>query len=425
MRYASRIIDGQIGEYLNGLAAIALVGAKGVGKTSTAKQFAKTVLELDVSEPARILASSKESLGAIVKKPILIDEWSRAPQSWDVVRRLVDDDTSPGQFIFTGSASQSGLNIHSGSGRIVQLAMRPLSMHERGLMKAKVSLSDILEGRVDGQIYEPCPLTLGDYAEEICLSGFPGIHNLSLTMAGIQLDGYIDNIIQKEIPEQGVKVRKPQVLRAWLKAYAAATASTASYKKILVAATPGEDQKPAASTTLVYRDLLDALYLTDRVDPWLPTDNQFSALGKTPKHYLVDTGLAARLVDVDPDGLIRGTRKPLGSQKEGSMFGRLFEGLVANSLKVYCQSCDAHLYHLRTPSGDHEVDFVITKDDVVLAVEVKLSHETSNRDTVHLHWLGTKLDEEKKCVKAIINTGTHAYRREDGVYVIPFGLLRP
>jgi predicted AAA+ superfamily ATPase len=301
--------------------------------------------------------------------------------------------------------------------------MRPLSKQESHNAETKVRLSVVLANSLDPHLYESCALTIPDYAEEICLSGFPGIHCLSQRFARIQLDGYIENIIQKEFPEQGLKVRKPQVLKAWLKAYAAATGSTTSYKKILVASTAGEDQKPAASTTLVYRDVLDTLYLTDRVDAWLPTDNHFTALGKAQKHYLVDPGLAARLLDLDKDGLIKDAIEPLGPQRKSSIFGRLFESLVASSLKVYCQHNEADLFHLRTPTGDHEVDFVITKGDTVLAVEVKLSHEVTQADVAQLHWLQTKLASNKTLVKVLINTGAYAYCREDGIYVIPLGAL--
>jgi predicted AAA+ superfamily ATPase len=423
MTYSSRIIDAQIKEYLDGLAAIAIVGAKGVGKTSTAKRNANTVLELDVSEAARAFASSRESMASLKDTPVLIDEWSRAPQSWDVVRRLVDDDRAPGHFILTGSASQTDANIHSGAGRIVQLKMRPLSIQERIGFQAKVRLSDLLDESLDVNLYESCQATMPDYAEEICLSGFPGIHELSQRFARVQLDGYIEDIIQKEFPEQGLKVRKPHVLKAWLKAYAAATASTTSYKKILVASTAGEDQKPASSTTLVYRDVLDMLYLTDRVDPWLPTDNHFTTLGKSPKHYLVDPGLAARILGLDVDGLIKDAIEPLGPQRKTSIFGRLFESLAASSLKVYCQHNEADLFHLRTPMGDHEVDFIVIQGNTVIGIEVKLSHEVSQADVSQLHWLQTKLASHKKLIKVVINTGAYAYRREDGVFVVPLGIL--
>ncbi|MDR3308164.1 MAG: DUF4143 domain-containing protein [Coriobacteriales bacterium] len=393
------------------------------GKTSSAKQVAQTVFELDVSEPSRVLATHKESLAAVDGLPILIDEWSRAPQSWDVVRRIVDEDERPGHFILTGSASKDNLNIHSGAGRIAQLLMRPLSMEERGLCQPCVRLSELLEGSVDKSIFEHCPVTISDYVHEIYSSGFPGIHRLSDSLVKVQINGYIEDIIHKEFPEQGLKVRKPQILRSWLKAYAAATGSTTSYTKLLIASTPGEDIQPAASTTLVYRNLLDALYITDRIEAWLPTDNHFSALGKSPKHYLVDPALAVRLLGLSYSSLISDNKKPLGKQKETSMLGRLFENLVASSLKTYCQSNDAELYHLRTPAGDHEVDFIIVKGNRILGIEVKLAHEVSRDDVKHLDWLSSKLDAANRVTKVIINTGEYAYQRADGVVVIPLALL--
>jgi predicted AAA+ superfamily ATPase len=424
MNYKPRIIDAILEDYVQGLPAVSLVGAKGVGKTSTAKRFAATVLELDVNAAARVIASNSGDLTAIKERPVLIDEWSREPVSWDVVRRIVDENQASGQFILTGSASEKGLSIHSGAARIVEIQMRPLSMEERQVSSPVVRLGDLLNGKLPSHLYEKSEFTLGEYAHEIFVSGFPGIRQYSDRMIKAQLNGYIAAIIKKEFSEHGAPVRKPLVLKSWMTAYAAATATTASYNTILRASTSGEDRKPSKDATLAYRDILDSLYITDRVEPWLPTDNLFGALGKTPKHYLVDSALAARLLRLSEGSLLDGTQKPMiGANRDNSVLGRLFENMVASSLKVYAQKTDADLFHLRTPDGRHEVDFIIEHESTIIGIEVKLSHQVTKEDVRHLDWLEARLAPDKRYVKVVINVGTHAYQRDDKTIVIPFALL--
>jgi predicted AAA+ superfamily ATPase len=424
MKYRKRLIDQTLKTYLNGLPAVALVGAKGVGKTSTAKQYAKTILELDINPADQSIASSFDSLRKIPETPILIDEWSRASISWDNVRKIVDTDSSPNRFILTGSASKKVGSIHSGAGRIVNLLMRPYSFKERGISETKVGLKDILAGRLDAGVYEKTDIGIEEYAKEIYRSGFPGIRELPENLIKTQIDGYIKNIIEKDFVEYGHKVRKPVVLKNWLKAYAAATAGTASYETILNASSPGQDDKPNKNTTEIYRDVLDELYITDRVEAWLPTDSELKILGKSPKHFLVDPALSLRLLGMDSTDLLSVSAvKPLGPQKKNYIFGRLFEALVCASLKVYCQLNDADLFHFRLPNGSHEVDFIIEKKDTVIGIESKLSPIVEKDDYKHLTWLASKIKTPKKFIKMIINTGSTAYQNEDGVLVVPLSLL--
>jgi predicted AAA+ superfamily ATPase len=406
------------------LPALAIVGAKGVGKTESAKRLAQLTLELDISASARAIAGSKDDLLARKERPLLIDEWSKFPVSWDVVRRIVDEDPSPNHFILTGSASSSGLNIHSGAGRIVQVRMRPMSMQERMASSPVVSLQDLLGNISYKGIYESSPLSLEGYANEILSSGFPGIRNRSERAIRELLSGYIENIINKEFEELGLRVRRPTALLGWLKAYAAATATTTSYSKILRAATPGEDKKPGKEATMSYRNALDKLYLTDCLDPWLPTVNQFSALGQTPKHFLVDPALAAHLLSITRDDLMLNDRHlEVGNSRDNSAFGRLLESLVVSSCKVYAQKAEAKVYHLRTSDGRHEIDLIIERGNSLVAIEVKFATQISKEDVSQLNWLERQLGSNQRLRKVIVSVGSHAYMREDDILVVPFALL--
>jgi predicted AAA+ superfamily ATPase len=267
-------------------------------------------------------------------------------------------------------------------------------------------------------------MNLQDYAHEIFTSGFPGIRNHSDKGISALLGGYIDAVVNREFAELGVRVRKPNVLRAWLAAYAAATATTTSYAKILRASTPGEDKKPGKDATLVYRDTLDSLYLTDRVDPWLPTTNRLTALGRSQKHFLVDPALALSLLKIRKQELLTSTQQlEVGTSRDNSVFGRLFESLAASSLKVYAQSADANLYHLRTSDGRHEVDFIVERGSELLGIEVKLDTQITSADGNQLRWLKEQLDGSRRLTQLIVYAGTHAYKRSDGILVVPLALL--
>jgi predicted AAA+ superfamily ATPase len=239
-----------------------------------------------------------------------------------------------------------------------------------------------------------------------------------------QLDSYVRNAVDRDVPEQGLAVRKPESMLTWLRAYAAATATTASYSQILDAATPGQADKPARSTSIAYRDVLTELWLIDPVPAWSPTGSPLTRLGQGPKHHLADPALAARLLGLGHDALLDGEGAPVGPQS-GSMLGHLFESLVTLCVRVPAQAAEARVGHLRTRNGDHEVDLVVVRDDGrALAIEVKLANTVTDHDTRHLRWLAERLGD-RLLDAIVINTGPHAYRRPDGIGVLPLGLLGP
>jgi uncharacterized protein len=213
-------------------------------------------------------------------------------------------------------------------------------------------------------------------------------------------------------------------LKAWLTAYAAATASTAAYNAVLDAATAGDVDKPAKTTTIAYRDILTSLWLLDPVPGWIPTNNRLSRLTEAPKHHLADPALAARLLRVNAD-LLLGNARPMPYQGDGPLLGALFESLVTLSVRVYAQACGAVVHHLRMQNGSREIDLIVDgPDGRVLGIEVKLSGTIDDRDVRHLRWLAEELGEGVADM-AIITSGRDAYRRRDGVAVIPAALLGP
>lgn len=423
MAYQRRVIDDTLDELFPHLAAIALEGAKGVGKTATASQRAKTVFSLNSSGQREALSAD---LGQLTRapSPVFVDEWQLVPEIWERVRTAVDEDASGGRFLLAGSAGIApGLRIHSGAGRIVRCPLRPMSIYERGLAQPTVSVRDLLaDPRL--AISGNSPVTLPSYTDEILASGFPGIRRLPERARDVQLDSYIARIVDRELPDSGAVVRRPTALTAWLSAYAAATASDASYSSILDAATAGERDKPARSTVDAYREHLTRLFILDPVPAWIPVFNPLKRLTRTPKHHLVDPALAARLVGIGKEGLLRGEDNRI-VKSTGTWLGALFESLATQSLRVYAEAAQAQIGHLRTKDTAREIDLIVEgRNRQVLAIEVKLAGTVSDHDVRHLNWLGEQIGD-RLVNRVIVTTGEYAYRRPDGVAVVPLSLLGP
>jgi predicted AAA+ superfamily ATPase len=421
--YTPRVIDAELDELMRSVAALAIEGAKGVGKTATATRRAATARQLDdptqrsiaVGDPARLLDGPP---------PVLIDEWQYVPESWDLVRRAVDAGAEPGSFLLTGSSRTAERGSHSGAARILNIRMRPLALCERGLSEPTVSLAELLRGE-RRPLSGACPTRLEDYVEEIVSSGFPGLRALPGRALRGQLDGYLAHIVDRDFEELGHSVRDPVALRRWMTAYAAASSTTGSFETIRDAATAGQGDKPARTTTLPYRDVLERLWILDPVEAWLPTRNRISRLSSPPKHQLADPALAARLLGLDADALLEGREPGPAVPRDGTLLGALFESLVTLSVRTYAQAAEASVKHLRTAGGKHEVDLIVERaDGRVVAIEVKLARDPSDPDMRHLRWLADRIGNELLDA-AILTTGTEAYRRPDGIAVVPAALLGP
>ncbi|ACZ31924.1 ATPase (AAA+ superfamily)-like protein [Xylanimonas cellulosilytica DSM 15894] len=425
MDYRRRVVDDTLDEMFPHLAAIALEGAKGVGKSATAGERAATVVNL--ADPRRRAAVELDwDYVTTVRPPVLVDEWQLYPPVWDRVKKAVDEDSSGGRYLLAGSANVApGTRIHSGAGRIISLRMRPLSVAERGLIDPTVSFAELLAGgrpTVRGQ----SSVTPGDYVDEILASGFPGIRELPARLRAQQLDGYLARIVERELPENGVEVRRPAALRRWLAAYGAATSSTATYTTILDAATPGESDKISRATADSYRNHLERIFVVDPVEAWIPVFNPLKKLGSSPKHHLVDPALAARIAGVDRAGLLSGDGHVLAGGA-ATWLGALFESLVTQSVRVYADAAFARVGHLRTRDSNYprEVDLVVEGDDRrVVGIEVKLAPVVTDRDVRHLLWLRDQLGDRVADL-VVVTTGDIAYRRADGIAVVPLALLGP
>jgi predicted AAA+ superfamily ATPase len=231
--------------------------------------------------------------------------------------------------------------------------------------------------------------------------------------------------VDRDFDEQGHSVRKPDVLRRWMAAYAAATSTTTSLAKIRRAATGDDEDGPTKVTVSAYRDVLSRLWVIDPVSGWLPTRNHLARLTQAPKHHLADPGLAARLLGVDEGALLTGATAGQVGPRDGTLLGQLFESLVTLSVRAYAQAAEARVRHLRTKEGRQEVDLIVERrDQRIVAIETKLSGAVTDDDVRHLLWLRGILGDDVLDL-VVVNTGPYAYRRPDGVAVVPAALLGP
>jgi hypothetical protein len=418
-----RTTDFSLDRLLAGLPAVAIEGPKGVGKTFTARRRGRSFFDLSDpsttelvrADPARMLAAAP---------PVVIDEWQCFPRSWDLVRRAVDDDPAPGRFVLTGSTSPALPATHSGAGRIVRVRMRPLTIAERDVDEQTVSLAALLAGDRP-EIRGVSSLRLEDYAREIVAGGFPAIRALPEAVRKDALDGYLDRIVDRDVREAGQHIRRPDTLRRWMTAYAAATSTAAAYETIRDAATGGSTTKPAKTTVITYRDVLERIWILDPVEAWAPTRNHLRALTGAPKHHLADPALAARLLGADVAALLEGRASGLDVPRDGTLLGGLFESLVTLGVRGAAEASGARVRHLRTERGEREIDLVVVRDDHrVVAIEVKLTQTVDDRDVRHLRWLRDTIGDDLLDA-VVVTTGREAYRRTDGIAVVPASLLGP
>lgn len=435
--YTPRILDGELDILLAGLGAVAIDGAKAVGKTATAIRRASRTVRLDEAAVAQVVRAAPEA-ALRPPFPVFFDEWQHVPAIWDAVRHLIDDDPTPGRVLLAGSAAPptKARPTHTGAGRIVTRRMRPLAISERleaagfpADSRATISVRALLTPGSRPALHGESLWTLTDYAREIVASGFPAIRTLSPVLRRAQLDGYVSHLITRDVQEANGAAANPATVQRWVQAYAAATATTTSLEKLRDVASAGDGGPPAKTTALRYRDALERLFIYDPVAAWKPGGTALSRLGEAPKIHLVDPGLSAHLLGIDEEALLDGASTPLVNAvpavRDGGLFGALFESLVALSMRTYAQAIDVEHRYVRTHGGEHEVDgLLVRRDQRCVAYEVKLAGTVTEDDVRHLRWLKERLGDQLLDA-IVVHTGPAAYRRNDGIGVVPAALLVP
>lgn len=420
-----RLLEPRVRLLLDGLAAINIEGARGVGKTWLAQQLGRTFVPVDdPDEHAQLIALGARALDQ--PTPVVLDEWQRLPELWDRVRRAVDADATPGRFILTGSATPAQAPVHTGAGRIATVRLRPLSLVERGAAAPTVSLKTLHDGLGQAAVEGSTDKDISYYVDEILRSGFPGIRTLPQPAREAQLDSYLAATVQHDLADGS---QAPHTLRDWLRAYAAATAQVITQSAIAEKTRPAGQTPLADSTARRHRELLLRTWLIEPVPGWAWSENELTRGRGIDKHHLCDPALAARLLGLGSAGIL-GVGRPRieslrGAHRHGRMLGPLFESLVTQSVQVYASLIGASVFHLRTKGGAQEIDLILEwPDRTVVAIEVKAAPTPRPGDTKHLLWLRRRIGE-RLADAVVVTTGRYAYRDEDGIAVVPAVLLGP
>lgn len=415
--YLNRIAGRQVEDALRRRGAVLVEGVRGCGKTWMSRHFARSEVRLD-DDAALLLAASDPDAVIQGPTPRLLDEWQNAPQLWNRVRRECDDRPESGQFILTGSASpQDDVTRHTGTGRISRVLLRPMSLWETGGSCGAVSLTKLFEGEAVSWYPESQP-GLRDVASAVCVGGWPQNLGQSEDDALPSVGDYVNEIIRADIPAASGVRHDPAMLRRLMQSLSLNVATEAKMTKL--ASDMDTGHPPGRNTVSAYLDALRRVFVIEDQPAWSVSLRSKAILRREPKRHLVDPSLAAAMFRVTPERLL----------SDPATFGCLFESLVVRDLRVYSQPEGGMVFHYRDNTG-LEADAVIElTDGSWIALEVKLSVDPRaiDRAAETLLRLKEKVSRRRASELAalVVVTATGvAYRRPDGVQVVPVSALGP
>lgn len=420
--YKKRIIDTYLEEELEGAGAVLIRGPKWCGKTTTAEQVAKSVIYMDKPDEIEnniLTASITPSLLLEGPVPRLIDEWQVAPKLWDAVRYTVDRRKLDGQFILTGSSVPLNFDktIHSGTGRISRITMRPMSLWEAGESSGTVSLSSLFNGieKIEGYSDK----SIEDVAYYICRGGWPRSITQSPKIALRRAFEYIKAVVEADISKVDGIQKSPARTRLLMRSYARLQGAQAPLTTIRDDMKSNDSSSLSEDTIAVYVDALKKLFVIEDMPAWNPNLRSKTAIRTSDTRYFVDPSIAAAALGIGPEALIR----------DLNTMGLMFESMCVRDLRVYADSLDGAISHYRDKSG-LECDAVIhLRDDSYGLVEVKLGGESLvNEGVRNLQTLASRIDTDKmkkpSFLMVLTGTGRYAIRRDDGVLEVPICCLK-
>lgn len=407
-RYVRRFVDDELTEALRVHPAVLVVGPRASGKTTTARQYAGSVVRLDRPAEAAAFVADADAALATFDEPVLLDEWQAVPGLLGAVKRAVDDDSRPGRFILTGSV-RADLDAETwpGTGRLIRLDMWGLSEREiAGATDAPSPLTVLAEGDPGALASPSSPPDLPGYIELALRGGFPDAA-LRLEGAGREewLDSYLDQILTRDAVH--ISGRDPVRLARYFEVLALNSAGIVSDSTIFEAA--AVDRRTADA----YERLLANLFIVEVVPAWLT--NRLSRLVKAPKRYISDPSLIAAALRVDVRSVLR----------DGGLLGRVLDTFVAAQVRpeLAVSGLRPRLYHLREKNGRREIDLLTELGgDRVIAFEVKATAAPSRSDAAHLEWLRDRLGE-RFVAGLVLHTGPSAFALSDRIAAAPIASL--
>lgn len=420
--YKPRIVDEILIKKLESKGAVLIEGPKWCGKTTTALRQAKSVLRMDNPlEKEQNLRLSKLNPQRLLigDNPRLIDEWQIAPTLWDTVRYEVDQRGKMGQFILTGSAVPPDTKeiTHSGTGRFTWLTMRPMSLYESGESTGEVSLKSLFAGNlnVDGEN----TLDIDKLAYLVCRGGWPQAVGLKTEAALQQAFDYYDAVVKSDINRADGVNKNPERVKRIMKSYARNQGSQVASTVIAQDIAANEAETVNEDTVHSYIEALKKIFVVEDMSAWNPNLRSKSAIRTSDTRYYVDSSIATASLGIGPDDLINDLRT----------FGLFFETMCVRDLRVFAESLDGAVYHYRD-NTNLECDTVIQlRNGSYGLIEIKLGgDDLIDEGAANLLKLKNKIDVSKMKASAflmvLIGVGKYAYRREDGVLVVPIGCLK-
>ena len=421
-QYKPRIADELLARELEGMGAVLIKGPKWCGKTTTAEQLAESVIYID--EPENVdqnIRTSEINPSQLLegKTPRLIDEWQIAPRLWDAVRFAVDRRKLDGQFILTGSAvpSDPRLEKHSGTGRIAQITMRPMSLWESGDSTGTVSLRDLFNGNHD--IAGVSEYDINDIAYFICRGGWPRATLQSRNVSLRRAFDYCDAIVNADIHRVDNIERSSLRTKLLMKSYARVQGAQAPLTTIRDDMKNNDSPVLDERTVFSYIEALKKLFVIEDMPAWNPNLRSKTAIRTSDTRYFVDPSIATASLGIGPEALIR----------DLNTMGLMFETMCIRDLRVYADSLDGSVSHYRDKSGLECDAVILLRDGSYGLVEIKLGGESLVKEGVkNLQTLASKIDTEKmkapSFLMVLTGTGHYAIRRDDGVLEVPVCCLR-
>lgn len=422
--YKPRIADGILREKLEAIGAVLVEGPKACGKTTTAEQQAKSVLYMnDPMRRMQYMQMVETDINALLDGavPRLIDEWQTAPQFWDAIRFTVDHRDGDGQFILTGSAVpviNNGQIEHTGTGRFGWVKMRPMSLWESGESNGGVSLSELFES--PESIGATSTLSLSQLAFAVCRGGWPrAVSKQTEKAALLQVEEYLESVTRSDISRVDNVNRDSNLAKRLLRSYARHQGAQASVPTIRKDIAVNESDSVSDVTVESYLLALRKIFVIEDMPAWNPNLRSKTAIRTSDTRYFVDSSIAAAALGIGPKDLI----------EDLNTFGLLFETLCVRDLRVFADAIGGTVYHFRDKNG-LECDAVIhLKNGNYGLVEIKLGGDTLiEAGALTLTSLAGKIDTTKmkkpSFLMVLTGVGDFAYRRKDGIYVVPIGCLK-
>lgn len=421
-KYKHRIADKLLERKLAGKGAVLIEGPKWCGKTTTAEQHANSLLYMTESgklEQNLQLARLNPALLLEGKKPRLIDEWQVAPSLWDSIRFESDHSSSLGLFILTGSAVPADLSqvVHTGTGRIGWLRMRPMSLWESEDSTGEVSLEELFT--TPALIKGTSDINLEKIAFLTCRGGWPLAVNMKSDIALDQAFDYVDAVEKRDVSLADGINRDPSRTHRLLRSYARHQGSQANYATIKADLQANESESFSEETIASYINALKKIFVIEDSEAWNPNLRSKSAIRTSDTRYFSDPSIATAALGLGPSDLIN----------DLNTFGLIFETLCVRDLRVYAEALNGKVYHFRDKNG-LECDAVIhLRNGSYGLVEIKIGGDNLIEEGAKtLKVLAGKIDLDRmkspSFLMVLTAVGTYAYRREDGVYVVPVGCLK-